>query len=169
MEVRFSIYLKEMILIYDDLAPFGDFGYGGRFSGHPSDFFPPGHMGFLGPHPGLLPSMEQPLPMSSSLGSISQDQFSMSGDTKPVLGNMADMTFNMAAAKAMSDGSFMSGMEMSRLQQDMGPGGGHPQEFGSGRLPFTKYYYYNIYSLHIYLIYIVHIVQSMSTSEVFCC
>ena len=30
-------------------APFGDFGYGGRFSGHPADFFPgPGHMGFLG-------------------------------------------------------------------------------------------------------------------------
>ena len=34
-------------------APFGDFGYGGRFPGHPADFFPPGpgHMGFLG-HPG---------------------------------------------------------------------------------------------------------------------
>ena len=30
-------------------APFGDFGYGGRFGGHPADFFPgPGHMGFLG-------------------------------------------------------------------------------------------------------------------------
>ena len=34
-------------------APFGDFGYGGRFPGHPADFFPPGpgHMSFLG-HPG---------------------------------------------------------------------------------------------------------------------
>ena len=36
-------------------GPFGDFGYGGGpgFPRHPADFFPPGAMGFLGPHPGL--------------------------------------------------------------------------------------------------------------------
>ena len=33
------------------LGPFGDFGYGGRFPGHP-DFFPPGHLSFLPGHPG---------------------------------------------------------------------------------------------------------------------
>ena len=35
-------------------GPFGDFGYGGGpgFPRHPADFFPPGAMGFLGPHPG---------------------------------------------------------------------------------------------------------------------
>lgn len=95
-------------------APFGDFGYGGRFPGpHPSDFFPPGHMGFLGgpPHPGLLPSMEQPLPMTMG----HSDQFpSMAGDTKPVLSSMTDMAFNMT--KAITEGSFMSGLQ----QQEMG-------------------------------------------------
>merc|ERR1712106_415468 len=44
-------------------GPFGDFGYGGRFPGHPSDFFPGGPMGFIGSHPGfinpgLVPGME---------------------------------------------------------------------------------------------------------------
>ena len=33
-------------------GPFGDFGYGPRFPGHPSDFFPGGPMGFIGSHPG---------------------------------------------------------------------------------------------------------------------
>ena len=33
-------------------GPFGDFGYGGRFPGHPSDFFPGAPMGFIGSHPG---------------------------------------------------------------------------------------------------------------------
>jgi len=113
-------------------GPFGDFGYGGRFPGHPSDFFPPSHMGFLGPPSGLLPSMEQPLPMSSSLAplsSMSSEQFSSMGDTKPVLPNMSDMSFNMAAAKAMSDSSFISGMDMSRLQQDMQSHNTNHQDF----------------------------------------
>jgi len=58
-------------------GPFGDFGYGGGhgFPRHPADFFPPGAMGFLGPHPGLVPGMEQPLPMSG--GCINPDQFSL--------------------------------------------------------------------------------------------
>ena len=41
--------------------------------------------------------------------------------------------FSMAATKAMSDspGSFMSGMEMSRISQDMMNSGTH-QEYGGG-------------------------------------
>ena len=106
-------------------APFGDFGYGARFPGHP-DFFPPGHMGFLAPppHHGLLPSMEQPLPMSGNIGSLN-DQFSMT-DTKPVISSMSDMAYNMT--KAMTEGSFMQGMDMPRLQQQQDMAG---QEFGN--------------------------------------
>merc|ERR1719211_141109 len=36
-------------------GPFGDFGYGGRFAGHSPEFFPPGPMGFIPAHPGLIP------------------------------------------------------------------------------------------------------------------
>ena len=81
-------------------------------------------MGFLGPPPGLLPSMEQPLPMSSSLSSLASDQFPMSGDTKPVLGYM------------MGDTGFMPGMDMSRLQQEMVNSGssGHQQDFSPGKI-----------------------------------
>ena len=132
-------------------APFGDFGYGGRFSGHPADFFPgPGHMGFLGkplscdPHPGDLsdvsghgpghpgqvpglPSMEQPLPMSPSLA---PDQFPGPGaDIKPPLGLDMGSSFNMAKAMSESPSSFMSGMEMTRASQEMMGSGPH-QDYG---------------------------------------
>ena len=128
-------------------GPFGDFGYGGRFPGHPSDFFPGGPMGFIGSHPGtrnlhcisnvlkgfinpgLVPGMEQPLPMS---GCLNPDQFPLPtsiSDNKAMsaMSAMSDMPFNMSA-KAMSDPPFNMSMDMSRLQQDMVS---HHQDFGS--------------------------------------
>merc|ERR1712088_1104036 len=58
-------------------GPFGDFGYGGGpgFPRHPADFCPPGAMGFLGPHPGLVPGMEQPLPMSGAASTQTSSHF----------------------------------------------------------------------------------------------
>ena len=143
--------------------PFGDFGYGGRFSGHPADFFPgPGHMGFLGKpqcfdrhhvdlpdvapghgHPGQvpgLPSMEQPLPMSPSLAS---DQFP-GPDIKPPLGLDMAGSFNMAKAMSESPGSFMSGMEMSRVGQEMMSSGPH-QDYGGQDRNEGLYVLYSFY------------------------
>lgn len=101
-------------------GPFGDFGYGGRFPGHSGDFFPPSHMvtGFIPPHPGLVSGMEQPLPMSATLG---PDQYS--SDTKPI---MPDMPFNMSN-KIMSEGGF----GMSSMQSDMRDMISHQQDFNS--------------------------------------
>jgi len=99
-------------------GPFGDFGYGGGpgFPRHPADFFPPGAMGFLGPHPGLVPGMEQPLPMSG--GCINPDQFSLPpslgdgrGDFPP--GSKSD--FQLPGIE----------LPMSRLPPDIQP----PQDF----------------------------------------
>ena len=87
--------IHDLMRVTHQPGPFGDFGYGGGpgFPRHPADFFPPGAMGFLGPHPGhcrqthhcchledndlsgLVPGMEQPLPMSG--GCINPDQFSL--------------------------------------------------------------------------------------------
>ena len=46
--------LVHHFIVFYRSGPFGDFGYGGGpgFPRHPADFFPPGAMGFLGPHPG---------------------------------------------------------------------------------------------------------------------
>ena len=109
--------LKDSVICCSSSGPFGDFGYGGRFAGHSPDFFPPGHMGFIPPHPGLVPGMEQPLPMT---GSLNQDQYP---DTKPV---MADMPFNMSG-KMMSDGGF----SLANMQTDMRDMISHQQDFSS--------------------------------------
>ena len=77
-----------------------------------------GHMGFLPPHPGLVPGMEQPLPMSGTLG---QDHH-YPPDTKP---SMSDMPFNMSG-KMMSEG-----FNMSNMQADMRDMIAHPQDFNS--------------------------------------
>ena len=85
-----------------------------------------GHSG----HPGAvsgLPSMEQPLPMSPGLA---PDQFPGPGpDIKPPLGLDMAGGFNMAKAVSDSPGSFMAGMEMSRISQEMMGSGPH-QEYG---------------------------------------
>ena len=75
-------------------------------------------MGFLPPHPGLVPGMEQPLPMSGTLG---QDHH-YPPDTKP---SMSDMPFNMSG-KMMSEG-----FNMSNMQADMRDMIAHPQDFNS--------------------------------------
>ena len=82
-----------------------------------------GHSGHGGPVPGL-PSMEQPLPMSPGLA---PDQFP--SDIKPPLGLDMAGGFSMAKAVSESPGSFMSGMEMSRISQEMMGSGPH-QEYG---------------------------------------
>ena len=79
--------------------------------------------------PGLVPGMEQPLPMS---GCLNPDQFPLPtsiSDSKAMsaMSAMPDMPFNMSA-KAMSDGPFNMSMDMSRLQQDMVV---HQQDFAS--------------------------------------
>ena len=74
-----------------------------------------------------LPSMEQPLPMSPGLA---PDQFPGPGpDIKPPLGLDMAGGFSMAKAVSESPGSFMSGMEMSRISQEMMGSGPH-QEYG---------------------------------------
>ena len=84
-------------------------------------------MGFIPGHPGLIPGMEQPLPMNGPLG---PDQYPP--DTKPI---MADLPFNMSSkmmsdmssmsSKMMSDGSFnMSSMSADMISQ-------HQQDFSS--------------------------------------
>ena len=73
-------------------------------------------MGFIPPHPGIIPGMEQPLPMNGPLG---PEQYPP--DTKPI---MTDIPFNMSS-KMMSDGSFnMSSMAADMLSH-------HQQDFSS--------------------------------------
>ena len=63
-------------------------------------------MGFIPPHPGIIPGMEQPLPMNGPLGS---DQ-GYPPDIKP---SMTEVPFNMSSSKMMSDMSIMSSKMMS--------------------------------------------------------
>ena len=80
-----------------------------------------------------LPSMEQPLPMSPGLA---PDQFP--SDIKPPLGLDMAGGFSMAKAVSESPGSFMSGMEMSRISQEMMGSGPH-QEYG-GQIEQLRFY-----------------------------
>ena len=83
-----------------------------------------------------LPSMEQPLPMSPGLA---PDQFPGPGpDIKPPLGLDMAGGFSMAKAVSESPGSFMSGMEMSRISQEMMGSGPH-QEYG-GQIGEMRFY-----------------------------
>ena len=79
--------------------------------------------------------MEQPLPMSPSLAS---DQFPGPGaDIKPPLGLDMAGGFNMAKAMSESAGSFMSGMEMTRVSQEMMGSAPH-QDYGGQILIFLN-------------------------------